>query len=140
MPQTGCQKSGSVIIDDHRMIDNFIFPVAVNVRHADRVPAHSRIRIRSIDGIEYPSLCELPVSPIPCGENRSSVITATHYDARTNSVEVGYCRQKTVNAVARAVVVTVTAEAAPTVQRITTRSIIGGRPRNDSLCNKDHKT
>src|SRR5262245_49550995 len=41
MTQAGAEKPLAVVIDDHRVIDDLVLPIPINISHADAVRAHA---------------------------------------------------------------------------------------------------
>ena len=57
----------AVVVDDHRMIDDFIATVTVHVSHDDMMSTLTGVGMVSVFGIENPALAQLASAPVPRG-------------------------------------------------------------------------
>src|SRR5262245_56028553 len=98
------------------MVDDFIATVVVHVGHAQLMTALAGKRIVLVPGIEDPTLRQLAVAPIPCGQHRPAIISTAHHNAGEFAIEIRHAGEETIDAIADAVVSPVATHTAPTTE------------------------
>ncbi|MFM1944709.1 MAG: hypothetical protein RI897_3691 [Verrucomicrobiota bacterium] len=128
----GGVESGSVIVDGHGVVDDFVAAIEVDVTYRERMSSHAGERggiaeRRVTDtGVEKPAVGQGVCSEIPGGEGRSPVDSAAHHQAGMLAIEVGHAGEEAVTAVAIAVVTAVAPDSTPAIDGFTRGEVIDG--------------
>lgn len=104
MPDASRVHAFAIVIDRHLSIDDLLPPVGINIGDSEVVIALSGEGFQAVfTCIEDPTLLQFSIAEIPCGEDGAGVISATHHQGRTLTVEVGDTGEKSIDAVSVAV-------------------------------------